>query len=140
MITRFITPLASKSMPFALHNSPQNLRLFKCTSLAKPVTLFNKVSHNFSFRNSSEGLYNKINNYLNRLPKPLFYYILGINGGIFLMMNLSIFDRLVLSRNLACSPASMSEGRIWTMVTSGFTHVSFMHLLFNGFSLYFFGR
>lgn len=148
MIRNFIRPIATKAHGFKSHIPTKGLTNVSLNQLrntnqftfSNSRGMFNRVSHSFSYRNRASGWYNRFNNYLNRLPKPLYYYILGINAGIFLMMNIPIFDRMFLVKNLACSPWSMSEGRIWTLVTSGFTHVAFWHVLFNGITFFFFGR
>ena len=139
MLRQFLNPIKTKTQSLKTA-VPVSLNKLKTLSISKPVSTFNKISHNFSFNRNSLGYYDRFSNYIHSLPRPLYQYIMGINGGIFLLMNIPIFDRMFLTKNLACSPVAMSEGRIWTMITSGFTHVSFLHLLFNGFSLFFFGR
>lgn len=37
------------------------------------------------------------------------------------------------------SPASLSEGRFWTLLTHGFSHRDGMHLIVNSLGIYMFG-
>lgn len=48
--------------------------------------------------------------------------------------NKTVFDRLIFS------PISVSTGQWYRFITHGFIHADSMHLLFNMFTLYFFGR
>nr|MCU0335860.1 rhomboid family intramembrane serine protease [Chitinophagaceae bacterium] len=37
-------------------------------------------------------------------------------------------------------PPAVSRGQYWRLLTSGFLHADYMHLIFNMLTLYFFGR
>lgn len=84
----------------------------------------------------------------NLTPENLIYAILGLNalvfGGIkfaqletdpFKLREIMIFIR----KNLAFSTLNLKEGRVWTIITSNFTHQEVWHLLFNAMTIYFFG-
>ena len=42
-------------------------------------------------------------------------------------------------KNAMVSPASLSEGRVWTLLTHGFSHRDGMHLIVNSLGIYMFG-
>ena len=78
-----------------------------------------------------------------RTGPSLLPWLVGANVVVFLAWNL-LRDQAgavgFLTRNFLVSSASVSEGRWWTLLTSEFSHVDAMHLLFNLLALWTFGR
>jgi membrane associated rhomboid family serine protease len=67
--------------------------------------------------------------------------IAAINILVFLFLHLAPLDWAeAVWPHLAVSPGSVGSGRVWTLVTSGFTHLTVMHLLFNMMAFVSFGR
>ena len=136
---------------FSIKQNPFQLALFRFTSnfgtqkIIRDLATKNRMSgltsrklaHNFSFYNKGK---NKIGNFLRNLKNPLYFYLIGINTGIYLMFSTPIFDRLFLTKNLALSQYSMGNGKLWTLFTYGFVHENFWHFIFNMFTFYFFAR
>ncbi|KAF7301446.1 TKL/TKL-ccin protein kinase [Mycena indigotica] len=87
--------------------------------------------------------------FLDDIPqKAVFWTIIGLNGAVF---GLSWWARqklqverdprlmLWLQKNFYLSWKNLEAGRVWTLVTSMFTHsmTDISHILFNGFTFYF---
>ncbi|KAF9468965.1 hypothetical protein BDZ94DRAFT_1245056 [Collybia nuda] len=88
--------------------------------------------------------------FLDAIPQnQVFYGILAINGLVFAMWYMST-ERLKQERNptsykwmkdnFTVSWRNISEGRLWTIATSCFSHESISHILFNGFTFFFMAR
>lgn len=70
---------------------------------------------------------------------PMYAYILGINGGIYLGWQGFILSQNFIKKNFMLSRENLRKGRIWTLLTHSFTHLEFFHFLSNSIGLYFFG-
>ncbi|CAD0082641.1 unnamed protein product [Aureobasidium vineae] len=70
-----------------------------------------------------------------------FYVLFGVNALVFGALNYAKYtkdwklEKLLLSNTLL-SPASVDQGRWWTIITSAFAHVDPIHFAFNMLSLY----
>lgn len=72
--------------------------------------------------------------------RPALWWLLGINLAVFALWHLWGVDHVELMRdNFLVSVENVRAGRVWTLLTSAFSHVDAMHLLFNGYALYVFG-
>lgn len=93
-------------------------------------------------RKSSRGGF--LSNLVNRIDADNWLYILiGINAAIFLLwqlMDQAKWGRKVMYENFTISLHNLKEGRVWTLLTSTFSHQRLGHLIFNMISLYFIGR
>ncbi|KII95773.1 hypothetical protein PLICRDRAFT_34716 [Plicaturopsis crispa FD-325 SS-3] len=75
----------------------------------------------------------------------IFYGIIAANGVIFGLWQLAQISAKdgdpallrFLRNNFMCSMRNLKEGRIWTLLTSAFSHYKFDHILFNGFTFWF---
>lgn len=76
----------------------------------------------------------------NSIPNVIFV-LLVINGVLFAAQQMVQFDQ-VLYFNFALWPlgAGFPEFQLWQLLTYGFLHGNFMHLAFNMFMLWMFGR
>ncbi|KAJ7431320.1 hypothetical protein B0H11DRAFT_2313513 [Mycena galericulata] len=98
-----------------------------------------------SFRRSSQGYFR----FLDQVPEnTVFWGIIGLNVGVF---GMSWWARkkleverdpsmyLWMQKHFMSNWKNLSEGRIWTLLTSTFTHSDrdITHILFNGFTFYF---
>ncbi|KAJ2158164.1 hypothetical protein GGF46_003971 [Coemansia sp. RSA 552] len=81
-------------------------------------------------------------------PESLVYLIIGANGIVYLVWNSAQQRRTSLGdntlyvwmlKNFSSMWVNLREGRLWTLVTPAFSHVSTMHLAVNMFILYSFG-
>lgn len=61
-------------------------------SRGKDLCGFSKIRRSYGNYNNGPGMFQKFERYISNLPRPLYQYILAINGGVFLMMNLPVFD------------------------------------------------
>jgi len=88
--------------------------------------------------------------FLDRIPKDVvFWGIICINGVVFVMWSLSA-QRMKqegnpksykwMIDNFTDSWRNLSEGRVWTPLTSTFSHEGVGHILFNGFTFFFMAR
>lgn len=67
----------------------------------------------------------------------LTYWIIGIT----VLASWYSFDKPLLLKKLVLNPFAVSHNReYYRLITSGFIHANFPHLLWNMFSFYFFGR
>ncbi len=109
-------------------------------------TFEDKFKPNFFKSNPSSFTYKPTRNFgsvdkfLSRLNRPLYQYLIGANLVVYLAWNSNLVSPRFLYNNFALSLDTISRGRIHTMLTYSFSHISFLHLLFNMLSLYFFGR
>lgn len=75
------------------------------------------------------------------VSRPALWWLLGINFAVFALWHLWGIDHVETMRdNFLVSGRNIAEGRVWTVLTSAFSHVDAMHLLFNAYALYVFGR
>ncbi len=66
--------------------------------------------------------------------------IVMINVGVFLLWNLfGVIDPNFMLNNFLVSWSSITQGRIWTLLTSVFSHNMLWHILINMFVFYNFG-
>ncbi|RDB23288.1 RHOMBOID-like protein 12, mitochondrial [Hypsizygus marmoreus] len=88
--------------------------------------------------------------FLDRISEnALFWGIITINGVVFVMWTMST-QRLKIDKNpysyqwminnFSSSWRNFSSGRIWTMITSCFSHENIPHILFNGFTFFFMAK
>ncbi|KAJ9068831.1 hypothetical protein DSO57_1024704 [Entomophthora muscae] len=98
-----------------------------------------------SFRRKYNALGSKVDNID---PNTLVYGIIGANLAVFGCIQFAMVERdpfklqkvrRFIHDNLAFSNLNLKMGRVWTIVTAGFTHENFWHLLFNSMTIYFFG-
>lgn len=131
--------------------------LSKC--LSKPINVFRTPGNAqyFSSRkarpsNSPSAFrrgYSSLGARIDRIDSDkLVYGILGINVAVFGCIQFALMERNPAKRhkihqfirdNLAFSNLNLKMGRVWTLVTAGFTHEDFWHLLVNSVTIYFFG-
>ncbi|KAJ7117404.1 hypothetical protein C8R43DRAFT_1037553 [Mycena crocata] len=105
--------------------------------------------HSSSSRRSYKSGYFR---FLDDVPEDtVFWGIIGLNGMVFAMSwwakkkleverNPALW--LMMRKNFYSNWKNISEGRIWTLFTSTFTHSDrdLSHILFNGFTYYFLAR
>ena len=73
----------------------------------------------------------------------LLYALIGANVFVFLLWNTYGTERSgyrTMTQNFMVSWKNVSEGRVWTLITSTISHQQPFHLLFNMLGLYFFGN
>lgn len=56
------------------------------------------------------------------------------------LISISAFSSERIYNDFIMYPPAVSRGQYWRLVTSGFLHADYMHLIFNMLTLYFFGR
>jgi len=81
-----------------------------------------------------------VDRYLNRLQRPLYQYLIGANLVVYLAWNTNLVSKQFLYNNFTLSLDTINRGRFHTFLTYSFSHINFMHMFFNMFTLYFFGR
>lgn len=75
-------------------------------------------------------------------PQTALYGLMGLNVAVFGAWQVSNTRRDLrsfLAKHAIVSPGAIADGRVWTLVTSAFSHRDFSHLLVNMITLYFFG-
>ena len=97
----------------------------------KPKTLL-------SFRPARS--FSTLQDFFQRLPKPLYYYIIGANLGIYLAWNTGILPKSFMYNHFTLSKINIDRHFYHTLVTSAFSHMGFMHFGMNMMTLYFFGK
>ncbi|WOO81320.1 Rhomboid protein 1, mitochondrial [Vanrija pseudolonga] len=79
-------------------------------------------------------------------PNGITYALIGINTAVFLLWQYgySSYQRfqdpstlIFMTKNFVLSEMNILQGRIWTLITSCFSHQNSTHILFNMLSLYF---
>ncbi|TDL29311.1 rhomboid-domain-containing protein [Rickenella mellea] len=84
--------------------------------------------------------------WLDKIPHNVIVYgILGINGAVYLAWQYAESRRSVgdpslsifLSKNLLMAWGNIQQGRIWTVLTSSFSHSTAGHIFMNAFTFYF---
>jgi len=68
---------------------------------------------------------------------PITYLLIGLNV-VFSLIGFS--NAVLLDKTIFWPYRMVRENQMYRFVTSGFLHADFMHLFFNMFTLYFFGR
>ena len=81
-----------------------------------------------------------INNRLNRMRYPLYFYLIAGNTLIYFAWNSGIISKTFLNKHFFLSSNNVGSGRLHTLYTYTFAHTNFFHLLMNGAGLYFVGR
>ena len=81
---------------------------------------------------------------MNRAPQnaAALWVLIALNAAVYAawqLWGLADPNQTMLAHFLV-SPESVLSGRVWTLLTSAFSHVDPMHLLFNLIALYVFGR
>ena len=67
--------------------------------------------------------------------------LIGLNIAVFVAWNRLSLDQLpLMADHFVVSAESLSNGRLWTLVTTFFSHADATHLLFNMIGLYVFGQ
>ncbi|KAG8920051.1 hypothetical protein FRC02_001188 [Tulasnella sp. 418] len=96
---------------------------------------------------SSGGFLGRLKRRLNSFPEnTIIYAILGLNGAVFMMWwyateswrkfrDPSLYYSL--QRNFTTSLDNLKHGRIWTLLTSSFSHEATGHILLNGLTFWF---
>ena len=69
---------------------------------------------------------------------PIVSILLAINISIYVLTNIPLYGEYLFNKGVHFN-LLISEGEYWRLFTPIFLHGSFMHLLFNMFSLYLFG-
>ena len=70
---------------------------------------------------------------------PLYSYVLMANGLVYLGWQTYLIGSGVLKKHFMLSRENIRQGRLHTLVTHSFTHISLYHLLSNSLGLYFIG-
>ncbi|WVR05439.1 hypothetical protein IAU60_002455 [Kwoniella sp. DSM 27419] len=93
------------------------------------------------------GWFSNLRRRIDRIPTmTLVYGLIGINGGVFLLWQyaLSSAQRFrdptlfwFLQKNFVLNEANVFSGRVWTLITSAFSHMSGSHIFVNCLGLYF---
>lgn len=72
--------------------------------------------------------YGRINYYLFKLNRPLYYYIIVANVGVFSFYKLGLISEHFLYKHFTLNKNSLSEHRFHNIITHAFTHINFWHL------------
>ncbi|KAH7916753.1 hypothetical protein BJ138DRAFT_994952 [Hygrophoropsis aurantiaca] len=81
-------------------------------------------------------------------PQTIFWGIIALNVGVFLAWQAAINTwqvskdptlLLLMRKNFLVNYQNVSSGRIWTLITSCFSHQEVSHALFNGLTFFFMG-
>lgn len=92
------------------------------------------------FTYKPQARFSSVDKFLNRLNRPLYQYIIGANIAVFVAWNSNLISKQFLYDNFTLSLNTINANRFHTFLTYSFSHISFVHLFFNMFTLYFFGR
>lgn len=68
------------------------------------------------------------------------YTLIAINAGIFLLSNISDSAGDLIYNLGAMQTLAVMKGQVWRLFTAQYLHASLMHVLFNMWALYIFGR
>ncbi|KAK6903298.1 hypothetical protein I203_108563 [Kwoniella mangroviensis CBS 8507] len=93
------------------------------------------------------GWFSRLRSRIDRIPTmTLIYGLIGLNGGVFLLWQYAISSAqrfrdptlfFFLQKNFILNEVNVFSGRIWTLVTSAFSHMSGSHIFVNCLGLYF---
>ncbi|WWC69141.1 uncharacterized protein I206_103077 [Kwoniella pini CBS 10737] len=91
--------------------------------------------------------FSRLRSRIDRVPTmTLIYGLIGINGGVFLLWQYAISSAqrfrdptlfFFLQKNFILNEVNVFSGRVWTLVTSAFSHMSGSHIFVNCLGLYF---
>ncbi|WVQ69713.1 uncharacterized protein L199_007933 [Kwoniella botswanensis] len=91
--------------------------------------------------------FSRLRSRIDRIPTmTLIYGLIGLNGGVFLLWQYAISSAqrfrdptlfFFLQKNFILNEVNVFSGRIWTLVTSAFSHMSGSHIFVNCLGLYF---
>ncbi|WVW82711.1 hypothetical protein I302_104722 [Kwoniella bestiolae CBS 10118] len=91
--------------------------------------------------------FNRLRSRIDRIPTmTLVYGLIGLNGGVFLLWQYAISSAqrfrdpslfIFLQKNFILNEINVFSGRVWTLVTSAFSHMSGSHIFVNCLGLYF---
>lgn len=99
-----------------------------------------KVMNPTSFTYKPQANFSRYNRFFSNLQRPLYQYLIGANLAVYLAWNSNLINKRFLYQNFTLSQDTINSGRYHTVLTYSFSHISFMHMLTNMFSLYFFGQ
>lgn len=106
--------------------------------------LYNDAKGNFkkiqSLYHTPKQHFSQVDQYLRRLRRPLYYYIIGANLGVFLAWKSNLISYNFLFNHFTLSTMNLRNHRYHTLLTYSFSHVELFHFLFNMITFYFFGR
>ena len=82
-----------------------------------------------------------MNRSLNRLaPTRTLYGLMGVNVAVYVLWHVLPASMMpFMSAHFTVSAGRLSQGWVWTLLTSAFSHYDATHLLFNGIALWVFG-
>lgn len=92
------------------------------------------------FYNSPRRQFGNFENYLRRLPRPVWQYVVGVNVALYLAWNTGFLGQNFLLRHFALSRPNIENSHYHTYLTYSISHENFIHLLFNMATFFFFGR
>ncbi|CAD8213154.1 unnamed protein product [Paramecium octaurelia] len=84
--------------------------------------------------------YGQVDRFLDRLQMPLYFYLIGINVGVYALWHFPAVDKNFMYRHFTLHPGSMNIRELHTFITYSFSHQNTLHLIFNMVTFYFFGR
>src|SRR4051812_30023095 len=90
-----------------------------------------------SFIYKPQARFSNVDQFLGRLRRPLYQYLIGINVAVYFAWNTNLVSKQFLYDNFTLSLHTINRHRYHTFLTYSFSHISFMHLFFNMFTLYF---
>lgn len=69
-------------------------------------------------------------------------WLIIINVAVFILQGVLRvwFGSTIIEKYFALSPAALRAGHVWTIITYGFVHGSFLHILMNMLAIFFIGR
>ncbi|KAK8869521.1 hypothetical protein IAR55_000087 [Kwoniella newhampshirensis] len=94
-----------------------------------------------------QGWFTRLRRRMDRVPTmTLVYGLIGLNGAVFLLWQYAISNAqrfrdpslfIFLQKNFILNEINVFSGRVWTLVTSAFSHMSGSHIFVNCLGLYF---
>ena len=84
--------------------------------------------------------FSSFNGFFTRMRSPLYLYLIGANVAVYLAWNTNIVSKQFLYNHFTLSQYTINRGFYHTFLTYSFSHINFLHMFFNMFTLYFFGR
>lgn len=98
---------------------------------------FNKIQ---SIYQNPRRNFSELDNYLRKLRRPLYFYIMAANVGVFLAWQLRFPGEDFLFNHFALSTMNIDHYRYHTLLTYSFSHIQLFHFLFDTATIYFLGR
>ena len=117
-----------------LRNSLTKLML---NSARKSLEIKSSKPNMFSYKPKSN--FSNFNSFFTGGRRPLYMTLIGLNVATFVAWNTNFVSKRFLYNHFALSLDSVNRGFYHTFLTYSFSHINFMHLLFNMVTLYFFG-